>query len=128
MEAVAQDFGDPVTQVGVSLANQYTMLAAIILVLGIGLYFLPTFLKRLKEATNGHSKEEGHGGLRDYLDAKFTDVGHQLGAIREDVSEMKTDFKAHAENDRESFRELYARSEPRQPWSQEERQRRAARS
>ena len=73
----------------------------------------------------GGDKPDGDGSLREFIGARFDDLGNQIGSVKEDLRELTTDFKKHAEQDRESFRELYARTEPREAWSDDERRTRA---
>lgn len=65
----------------------------------------------------------GEVSLRDYLESKFDSVGKQIGSVGHELSELTADFKTHAEQDRESFRELYSRTEAKWDGNSERRER-----
>lgn len=67
------------------------------------------------------------GNDREWLSERFDNLGNQIADVKSELGELKSDFKEHAHQDREAFRDLYARTE-RQIWPpEEERQRKAAR-
>lgn len=155
MEALAQEAGtaQEAIGVGVRLADRMPEVAAIVLVIGVALWFLPKFIRGMKDAFAADRQDNDRIGrlldraekignsppglnvdfgrieaMFETVGAKLDGLGDQLGSVKDDLTELRGDFKHHVEQDREVFRELYERTEPkpREPWADDDHRRKRA--
>lgn len=147
MEAIAQDDLTQVAiQTGGDLAGRMPEIAAIVLVIGVALWFLPKFIRGMNDAFEARRQPQDDriGRLLDRAEklgnsppglnvdfgrieamfetvgAKLDHLGDQLGSVKDDLTELRSDFKNHVEQDREGFRELHDRMSPREPWADDD--------
>lgn len=113
---------DAAIKTGTGLAEQYTMLAAILLAIGVGLWFLPTFLKRLREANGGPAHAAPTGGSDAILHAitgvtkEIADQGHSIAEHIDKVeAKIEKRLADHEERDNQRFDTAFGLINGRQP-------------
>lgn len=124
MDALAQEaegFGQAPAEVW-GIVQQWPILLLFLAGFAFAYWLFVVRKKGDDESPDGN----GHADLRAFIGAKFDDLGNQVEGLRAGLETLTTDFKEHARQDRESFRELYDRTSPREAWTTEERTRRAA--
>ena len=119
MEALAQEAADSAAQQAPGWVAQLQAAGVPVSVIA-GLAIIAAVLFGLRQF--GFLKANGID--KDWLGERFDNLGHQMGEIKSDVTELKSDFKEHVQQDRESFRDLFDRTPHREQWTQQEREQR----